>query len=63
MNISEHIKASGLSNPKLALLAGVNDTTMWRWSQGYGVPHINKVAGLAYALGCDIADLIPARAT
>ncbi len=62
MTIPELIKASGLSDKELAISAGVDNATAWRWRTGRRKPSLDQVDNLARALKIHPADLIP-RAT
>lgn len=53
------IAASDLSLQDLAEAAEVPYQTARRWSIGESEPKLHQVAGLARALGCEPAELIP----
>ena len=53
------IKASGLTDAELALAAGVNTSTAWRWRTGKVLPGTGELAKLAAVLKCKPADLRP----
>ena len=53
------IEASSLSLQDLAAAAEVPYQTARRWSIGESEPKLHQIAGLARALGCKPAELIP----
>ncbi len=59
---AEKIRASGLSLQDLATAAEVPYQTARRWAIGESEPKLHQVAGLAHALGCKPAELIPGKA-
>lgn len=53
---------AGLSQPELAKRAGLNRSTVYRIEAGLVPAQAATLRRLAQALGCEIADLMPAEA-
>lgn len=55
--LTEYRNECGLSYDKLEQKTGISSSTICRWFKGQGVPSLDEIEMLCYAMGHDISDI------